>query len=1532
MRNAESFGLPQADVRDEQSCLSAWDNAAALTTTGLAGATVPGLFAEQVARSPSAPALTFLGTTLTYRELDQAADQLAWRLAGHGIGRGDVVALLLQRSAEAVIAVAAVLKTGAAYLPIDPALPDARITLMIDDAMPVAALTTTGLRPRLSGHQLPLIAVDDPTLRCSPSYPLDHPRPDDIAYIIYTSGTTGTPKGVAISHHNITQLLTAPTAFTPAAGQTLTHCHSYGFDVSVWEIWSALLHGARLLVVPETITGSPTELHRLLTTEHVNVVIQTPSAFSALLRAAEVPQHQPSPRLQLDAVIFGGEACPPALVDRCRTTGQLLINQYGPSETTMYVAHASLRPGAGVVPIGSPVPGAALFVLDAGLRPVPVGVAGELYVAGAGVGYGYVRRGGLTASRFVACPFGAAAGTRMYRTGDVVRWGADGQLQFLGRADEQVKIRGYRIEPAEIEAVLTGHPRVAQAVVVAHTPALEPTADDAAEKQLLAYVVLDRETTLTRDEQRESQLIEQWRGVYDNLHSAFFDAGMLPAALSDNFAGWNSSYTEAPIPPDEMRDWRSATVRRITGLDPKRVLEIGVGSGLLLGQLAPQCLEYWGTDICESTIKALGVAAAGQPWGDRVRLHAQPADSAKGLPHSHFDVVILNSVIQYFPSVAYLLDVLTTALQLLTPGGALFIGDVRNLSLLQAFITGVVCADTTSTHASPAALRERIRHEILAEQELLLAPEFFAAVPQHLSDIAAVDIQLKHMTAVNELSNYRYDVILRKAPTPIHCLAELPTQPWQHYQSLDKLAHYLHTQQPDQLRITGIPHGGIWPDITMAHTLTHTHDPTALHQRRPTIPTTTVLPHQCHQLAQHLGYTTTLTYSPTPGLIDLIYTRTPHPTHTALTNVYLPTHPLHDITNYANNPSAIELITQIRRHAATQLPPHMIPAAIMTIDALPLTLNGKLDRQALPTPQFVSDKTYRAPRDHHEHTLATLFGEILGLTRIGIDDNFFHLGGHSLSATRLAARIRAELGIDISIRTIFTTPTVAGLTTTIKTPNPKPAQPPLTTRPRPPQIPLSFAQSRLWFIHKYEGPSATYNVPLALRMTGELDVEALIAAIGDLVTRHEALRTVFPETDGVPWQRIVPAEAVDSPVSVTEVADEQELAQAVAQAAQYRFDLTTQIPIRVDVLQLSATECVLVLVVHHIAADGASLVPLAHDLAAAYTTRCLGQPPHWSPLPVQYADYTLWQHEILGCEDDPNSQMARQVAYWRDELAGAPEHITLASDRPRPARQSFRGGMVPFTIGAKLRERLQQLAHDTGTTMSMMLQAGLAVLLRKLGAGDDVTIGGPIAGRTDQALTNLIGFFVNSWVLRVDTSGNPTFADVLQQVRAKALAAYENQDAPFERLVEVLNPRRSTAYHPLFQVAFALQNNPVPAVELPGIEIEFLTVSTGAAKFDLFINLVDLPPAAGKPQAMPASIEYAADLFNRDTIERFAGYYLRLLHTVTTDPYRRIEVIDVLDPAECVQMLTRSNTTAATGPAGLAGATVPGLFAEQVAR
>ena len=467
-RSLSSMDLLDAD---EAAGLDVLGNRAVLASPAPVGNSIPALFAGQVERTPDAVALTGVGRSMTYRELDEASNRLAHLLIARGAGAGTCVALLLNRSVEAITAILAVLKTGAAYVPIDPVVPEARVRFVLDDADPIAALTTAGLMDRLNGCELTVVDVTDPRIDSFPGTPLPAPMADDVAYVIYTSGTTGVPKGVAITHQNVTQLVESLDPALVGPEQVWTQWHSLVFDVSVWDIFGALLHGGRLVVVPESVARSPQEFGALLAAERVTVLSQTPSAAGML-----------SPQgLESMALVVAGEACSSDLVERWGAPGRVMINAYGPTEATVYATiSAPLSPDSTVVPIGSPVPGAALFVLDKWLRPVPVGVVGELYVAGRGVGVGYLRRAGLTGSRFVACPFGGV-GTRMYRTGDLVCWGADGQLQYLGRADEQVKIRGYRIELGEIQAALAEVEGIDQAVVIARE-------DRPGDKRLVGYV------------------------------------------------------------------------------------------------------------------------------------------------------------------------------------------------------------------------------------------------------------------------------------------------------------------------------------------------------------------------------------------------------------------------------------------------------------------------------------------------------------------------------------------------------------------------------------------------------------------------------------------------------------------------------------------------------------------------------------------------------------------------------------------------------------------------------------------------------------------------------------------------------------------------------------------------------------------------------------------------------------------------------------------------------------------------------------
>ncbi|MET7944001.1 amino acid adenylation domain-containing protein [Streptomyces sp. NPDC005302] len=471
-------------------------------------------------------------------------------------------------------------------------------------------------------------------------------------------------------------------------------------------------------------------------------------------------------------------------------------------------------------------------------------------------------------------------------------------------------------------------------------------------------------------------------------------------------------------------------------------------------------------------------------------------------------------------------------------------------------------------------------------------------------------------------------------------------------------------------------------------------------------------------------------------------------------------------------------------------------------------------------------------------------------------------------------------------------------------------------------IPLSFAQRRLWFVDRFEGPSPTYNGAFALRLTGELDVDALRAALHDVVDRHEVLRTVIVEDDdGVPHQQVLAQGHEQVTLPLHEVTPRTRDA-AVDRAAKQTFDLATDVPIRAVLLRCAPHDHTLVLVVHHIALDGESLGPLLRDLTTAYTARRENHAPRWEPLPVQYADYTLWQQDVLGQESDPDSLAARQLAYWREALADLAQPLALPTDHPRPRAVSSRGDLVEFPVEPGLLRAVEKLAAEQDITVSMVMQSALAVLLHHLGCGDDIPLGAPIAGRTDEDLRDLVGFFVNTWVLRVDLRGNPTFLDLLHRVRERALAAYDNQDMPFERLVERLNPDRSTAYHPFFQVMLAWQE-PLGELHFAGLDVQSQTLETGTAKFDLFFNMI--PDSSG---GAGVRLEYATDLFDQDTVQAIAARFVRVLGRLTADTGRGVSSIDVLDESERGRLLTFTTPTPEEGSAQ----TVPGLFEAQVRR
>ncbi len=1499
--------------RDERNLvLAELSGAGAAAPMGVA----PELLAAAASANPDAVAVVDGERRLSYRQLDEWSNRLARRLIDAGVGPERAVGVAMDRCLELVVAWGAVIKAGGVHAPVDVDHPVERITAVLESAGAVCVLTCGADEVAGAGAR-PVLRIDGLDLSGHSAKPItgaDRLAPltaHDAAYVIFTSGSTGVPKGVVVGHAGLLGWAAAQRESCGLdADARVLMVASPTFDASVGEMLLAAVSGAALVVAPAGVyAGEP--LTALLQSQRVNAAFLTPTVLSSLDRS-RLPE--------FDRLLVGGEACPAELV-AAWAPGRRMFNVYGPTETTIWVTMSAPLSAEGPVRIGTPIPGVCAMVLDAWLNPAPIGVVGELYVSGPALAHGYMGRVDLTAERFVANPFGGP-GSRMYRTGDLVRWTRDGTLDFVGRADKQIKLRGQRIELGEIENTLLACSHVTQAAVTVR--------DGAAGSHLVAYVILDHTTNANHDVED----VEEWQHLYDDLYGA--DLG---SRFGMDFRGWNSSYTGEPIPLEEMIEWRAATVDRIMALRPRRVLEIGAGSGLLLSQIAPECEQYVATDFSPVAIENLtrSLEESQFAWRDRVELFTQPAHVTDRLPQGHFDTVIVNSVVQYFPNAGYLAEVIDHAMELLAPGGALFIGDVRNHALQGAFQTGIALSRSAEA-ADADEIRKRVSHAMLGETELLLAPDFFTTWAVNRPSVGGLEIQVKRGVSDNELSRYRYDIVIHKAPAPVRSVATAPTWSWNERAGLDGLRDALMSLRPAVVRVTDIPQAGVIADVRIQGALAaglSVKD--ALAQASPDAPVTVA--EELHRIGDSAGYRVAVTWGTQTGTLSAVFVDSDDQPAAALTDLYVPPAGMRQRTSHANDPRTNTKIGEVREQLNAWLPEYMVPTHIVALEEFPMTSSGKLDRRALPEPEYQDVDRYRAPSTPAEEILVGIYGQVLGLERVGVDDSFFDLGGDSLSAMRLIAAVNASMSANLGVRTVFEAPTVAELVRLVGDEANRPE--PLVARDRPAVIPLSFAQTRLWFIDQFQGPSPIYNVTVALRLRGYLNADALGAALADVVARHESLRTVFAAADGVPQQVVIPAERIGFACEVIDARGwpEDRLRERMAAAARYTFDLASESPLHTELFALGDDAHILVVAVHHIAADGWSITPFARDLGVAYASRCAGQAPDWSPLAVQYVDYTLWQRAHLGDVDDADSRISAQLNFWADALAGLPERLQLPTDRPYPQVADHRGARLAVDWPAELQQQIRRVAREHNATSFMVIQAAFAALLSRIAAADDVAVGFPIAGRSEPALDELIGFFVNTLVLRVDLKelgGDPTFADLLAQVRRRSLAAFEHQDVPFELLVERLNPARSLAHHPLIQVLLGWENFPgevtAPAggLALGDLQVTPMPVHTDTARMDLTFSLAERFTDSGARAGIVVTAEYRTDVFDANTVERMIERLQRLLTVVAAEPDRRLSSVDLLDAGEHARLEGWGNRGVLTRPA--TPKSVPALFAAQAAR
>lgn len=1458
------------------------------------------LFEIQAALTPDAAAVEFQDSYLTYKELNENANQLANHLIDLGVGPDILVGVYIERSIEMMTGLIAVLKAGGAYVPLDPSYPRERLEYMIHDAGVKVLLTQEQFSENLHAPY-PVYLDKHDTLISSKSKenPLVKVEPQHLAYMIYTSGSTGKPKGTMITHMGLVNYLSWCTeAYAVAHGQGSVVHSSLSFDATITSLFSPLLAGRKVVLLPHE--KEIEELSTILQSrQNFSLIKITPAHLEMLSQLLPATQSTEAAR----AFIIGGEALFNKTLAFWRefAPGTKLINEYGPTETVVgcCVYDATKKEGkSDVVPIGRPIANTRLYILDRYLQPVPPGACGELYICGHGLARGYINMPDLTAECFVPNPFDS--GMHLYKTGDVARYLRSGNIEFRGRADEQIKIRGYRIEPGEIETLLREHKAVKDAVVIAK----ERQSDD---KSLVAYVVPDSLafTDISPQEQFNDSQVSAWKKVFQDSYSHSTTETDDP---SFDITGWNSSYTGEMIAEEQMRQWVEYTVEEILKLSPSKVLEIGCGSGLLLYRIAPRCQAYWGTDFSTAALRHLHQGIKTFPWAAQVILRSQWADNFDGLPDNYFDTVIINSVVQYFPSVDYLVKVIESTVNLLKKGGRIFIGDVRSLPLLKAYHASVQMF-RAGNDLTKSELQKHIEERIRNEEELVIDPAFFAALREKWPDVKDVVIQFKRGRYHNELTRFRYDVVLYVGESAPSLSQKVQWIKWSGQELNTALTDQLLNEKAcDAVGIRNIPNARLWEEREILKWLETASPEAKVADFR------ALLNHNAQGIDPeyfwNLGKSGSCSVYLSPseadifGAYDVVFQISLSGVPLCYENTAV--QPWH---RYTNNPLYRKmkqtLIPELRQHLQTNVPQYMVPPVIFLLDSLPLTPNGKVDRKVLPEPErHVDEETYVAARNTTEEILTAIWTSLLGLDRVGVYDNFFELGGHSLLATQVISRIKEAFTVDLPVRELFDSPTIEALGQKLENyKNALPSVlPPIVPVDRDREIPLSFAQERLWFLDQMEQQSAAYNAATAVRLIGELNIKALEKSLAEIVNRHEALRTTFRITDeGKPVQVLKPVVPLQLVIIDLEAAAdrEQKMHKLIHEEIHSPFDMVNGPLFRSTLLRLDQQEHILVVSMHHIVSDGWSSGIFIREITSLYDAFCDNRPSALPDLTIQYADFACWQRQWL-----TGQTLNRQLDYWKSQLEGLPPLLELPTDRPRPSVQCFEGKAEHFVIEKELTEKLKTLGRQNGVTLFMTLLGAYAVLLFRYSRQEDIAIGSPIANRNHKAIEPLIGFFANTLVLRMDLSANLEFNNFLRCIRQVCLDAYMHQDVPFELVVEALQPPRHLSHNPLFQAMFVFQNTPQEErLELSGLTLEPVSLETRTAKFDLLLGMTE---SEGR---LIGALEYSSALFDKGSAQRMIGHFLRILEAVVISAETPVGEIPLLTQSEHNQLLIEFNNT-----------------------